>query len=116
MKRGEAKWSEATARGAMNLLRIQNNQTHRYASWPSSHFAHHSCKAGANNCQTGSLRPSAPMKKADMAAAVEKVLASYPQSGIDTIDLGGNKFVDNDLANAGYAKMEVRGGVERSDS
>jgi len=51
-----------------------------------------------------------------MAAAVEKVLASYPQSGIDTIDLGGNKFVDNDLANAGYAKMEVRGGVERSDS
>eukprot|EP00520_Triparma_pacifica_P016423 CAMPEP_0118655444 /NCGR_PEP_ID=MMETSP0785-20121206/12928_1 /TAXON_ID=91992 /ORGANISM="Bolidomonas pacifica, Strain CCMP 1866" /LENGTH=158 /DNA_ID=CAMNT_0006548175 /DNA_START=76 /DNA_END=552 /DNA_ORIENTATION=- len=69
------------------------------------------CKAKANNCQMGKFIPPNPMKKSDMAAAVEKVLSSYPQGGIEKVDLGGNKFVTNDLASSGYAKMEFTSGI-----
>ena len=69
------------------------------------------CKGGAKNCEQGKLKPPNAMKKSDMAAAVEKVLASYPQSGLEKSDQGGNKFVTNDLSSSGYCKMEFYSGI-----
>ena len=82
---------------------------------PGTAFASHEavgvCKSGANNCQQGKLKPPSTMKKSDMAAAVEKVLTSYPQGGLEKSDRGGNKFVANELSSSGYCKMEFYSGI-----
>jgi hypothetical protein len=67
-----------------------------------------SCQARSKNCLT--TRWSSGAGKIS-GADVTAILNTYPQEGQNGVDLGGWKFVENNLANGGSAKVEYKSGI-----
>ncbi len=51
------------------------------------------------------------MSRADAVASLQAALKAYPQEGQAGVDLGGWAFADDQLATAGYARLEYRSGL-----
>jgi hypothetical protein len=68
-----------------------------------------SCQPKSKNCLT--TRWSSGAGKTISGADVAAILNTYPQEGQNGVDLGGWKFVENNLANGGSAKVEYKSGI-----
>lgn len=65
------------------------------------------CPAKSKNCLTTSW--TAPDAKA--ASNIAEIFNSYPQAGQNGVDLGGWRFVDNNLSANGTARLEFMSGI-----
>jgi len=51
------------------------------------------------------------MSKKDATTSLHSVLEAYPQEGQAGVDQGGWRFADDQLASAGYARLEYLSGI-----